>query len=107
MPTPASKDQEEAELAQQAGRPAKAGKTTDRAVNADAAAAVAAHADATAAADRGAATHPVMPATDQVMHMDFSNDPSGPYGIDPRTKKPYPATYVARHGVATGQQDDR
>ena len=40
-----------------------------------------------------------MPATDQVMHMDFSNVPSGPYGIDPRTKKPYSATYVGRHGV--------
>ena len=34
-----------------------------------------------------------VPATDQVMHMD------GPHAIDPRTKKPYLATYVARHAV--------
>ena len=94
-PTQANKDQEEAGLAQQAGRPARAGKTTNRAtVGADAGAAI--DADATAAADpsdahvgpdfpsnafgfvKAAATHPVVPTTDQVMHMNFSNVPSGP-----------------------------
>ena len=77
-------------MAQQAGRPAKAGKTTNQAVGADAAAAVGAGAAATT--DCAAATHPEMPATDQVMHMDFSNVSSGPYGIDPRTKEPYSTT---------------
>ena len=88
-PTQTNKDQEAPGVAQQTGRPAKAGKTTNGAIGADATPAVGA--DATPATDRAAATHPEMPATDQVMHMDFSNVPSGPYGIDPRTKKPYSA----------------
>ena len=71
-PTQPNKDRDAPGVAQHAGRPAKADKTTNWAVGADAA----------AAADRAAATHPEMLATDQVMHMDFSNVPSGPYGID-------------------------
>jgi hypothetical protein len=84
-PAQANKDQGEAGLAPQAARPAKAGKT-------------AVGADAAAAADRAVGADAV-PGTEQVMHMDFSNVPPGPYGIDPRTKKPYLATYFARHGA--------
>ena len=87
-PTQRNKDEGAPGVAQQAGQPTKAGKTTDRAVGADAA----------AAADREVGADAV-PGTDQVMHMDFSNVPPGPYGIDPRTKKPYLATYFARHGA--------
>ena len=90
-PTQANKDQEEAGLAPQAGQPAKADKT-------------AVGADAAAAAHRAAATHPEMPATDKVMHMDFSIPVSpGPYGINPRTKKAYAAIFGKARRRATRQ----